>query len=300
MKIKIKKHPTPLNSVGHVSSVAPAAVPAQSGPSLSVAPPASTAAQPSDGSKKPIKIKLKRKRDDPVASAPAPLRNVSPASRQVPLTHAPSELSSLSHSEFRSSVMPPPAAVTSSQPAQHAAVARPVKRIKLKVPSSKPSPAPAVSRLAIKKSQVGSARVHVDRQPAQVARMPPPSLPNRKAVPALHSSPATAPRIVPTVKPKIKIKKMLPPASVPAAPVREPVAVKARPPPRARQALPDVLPKRRKPPDLPGPSPSKKIKVKNGIKPVQSGKQAAITVPQVCNVWHDVVVWQRMRPCQAR
>lgn len=97
----------------------------------------------------------------------------------------------------------------------------------------------------------------------------------------MHGSPAAAPRLVPALKPKIKIKKTLPSVSVPAAPVREPIAVKARPPPRQRQSLPEVLPKRRKPPDLPGPSPSKKIKVKNGIKPVQSGKQLPVTMPQV-------------------
>eukprot|EP00892_Ulva_mutabilis_P009662 jgi/Ulvmu1/7068/UM033_0128.1 len=280
MKIKIKKHSVPRNVVGQDSSAAPAPVPAQSGPTLSIAPPSATAPPPSDGSKKPIKIKLKRKRDDGVGSSPAPVRHVAPAARQFPLTHAQSELSSLSHPELNGRKMPPPMPVVASQPAQPVATARPVKRIKLKVPTAKPAPAAAVGRIAIKKTQVVSARIHTDRAPAAVAHMPPPALPNRKALPAMHAAPATAPRIVPTLKPKIKIKKALPSPILPAAPVREPVAAKGRPPPRQRQAVPDVLPKRRKPQEVPGPSPSKKIKVKNGIKPVQSSKQAAVVVPQ--------------------
>lgn len=280
MKIKIKKSSVPVRVNDHDSSAAPAPALAPSAPTLSVAPPSSTTASlPIDASKKPIKIKLKRKRNDPIVSSPAAVRNVTAASLQFPLTHAPSELSSLSRSELNGKGMSVPA-LKPSQPEQPAGVVRPVKRIKLKLPPSKPSP--PVSRIAIKKSPGGAARAPVDRAtPALVAHMPPPSLPNRTAVPAIHSSPAAAPRLVPSLKPKIKIKKAAAPASVPVVPIRDAVPVKARPPPRPRQALPDVLPKRRKPQDLPGPSPSKKIKVKTGIKPVQSGKPVPPSVPQV-------------------
>lgn len=284
MKIKIKKSSAAGRVNDHDSSAAPAPAPVPSEQTLSVAPPVAAAAPlPADPSKKPIKIKLKRKRNDTVASAPAPApapaRNVSAAPLQFPLTHAPSELSSFSHSELNGKGGSIPAAKPSSQPEQPASIARPVKRIKLKLPPSKPSP--SVNRIAIKKSPGGVVRAPVDRPPAPVAHMAPASLPARTAVPPMHGSPAAAPRIVPSMKPKIKIKKAVAPASVPAAPMREAVPVKARPPPRPRQALPDVLPKRRKPQELPGPSPSKKIKVKTGMKPVQSSKPVAPPVPQV-------------------